>query len=316
MRRELGQLPSQRVAKPRNHPPGFTPQICLLPQPGQQAQPKEPQFKNIKAISSLRSGKVLESPHQEKEVKDAIAQGAHEEESDSKEEPIQAELGRGDQRKGKAPMDPNSYQPIVPFPKALEVKPNRKKDLAQNEELLEMFKQVHINIPLINAIKHVLAYAKFLKELCTPRREPRTTPKKIQLSEDTEQWMDLLGRKGKVSIPTEPQFESLHDVLMCQAPYLQVDQLKLKVLMARRLLIAQKAQMAQHLLLLALEDLMARQLLLHELLPQKYQQMSHVQQEFPFQILCPMEINTLIAANLDLDGLIPLKLFCHEDSAL
>ena len=45
---------------------------------------------------------------------------------------------------------------------------------------MELFKQVHINIPLLDAIKHVPAYAIFLKELCTQKREPR----KVVLSED------------------------------------------------------------------------------------------------------------------------------------
>ena len=48
-----------------------------------------------------------------------------------------------------------------------------------NDNLLEAFKKVTIIIPLIDAIKHILSYAKFLKGICTPHRNPR----KIQLSE-------------------------------------------------------------------------------------------------------------------------------------
>ena len=48
---------------------------------------------------------------------------------------------------------------------------------------MNLFNQVHINIPLLDAIHHVLAYAKFLKELCTQKKEPKGT-KKIVLSED------------------------------------------------------------------------------------------------------------------------------------
>lgn len=36
---------------------------------------------------------------------------------------------------------------------------------------MEIFNQVNINIPLLNAIKQVLAYAKFLKDLCTKKRQ-------------------------------------------------------------------------------------------------------------------------------------------------
>ena len=48
---------------------------------------------------------------------------------------------------------------------------------------MKLFQQVHINIPLLDAIHHVSTYAKFLKELCTQKRELKI-PKKIMLSED------------------------------------------------------------------------------------------------------------------------------------
>lgn len=36
-----------------------------------------------------------------------------------------------------------------------------------NKEILETFKKVKVNTPPLDAIKHILIYAKFLKELCT-----------------------------------------------------------------------------------------------------------------------------------------------------
>ena len=47
---------------------------------------------------------------------------------------------------------------------------------------MNLFSQVHINIPLLDIIHHVPAYGKFLKELCTQKKEPKV-PKKIMLSE-------------------------------------------------------------------------------------------------------------------------------------
>ncbi|XP_026424123.1 uncharacterized protein LOC113320424 [Papaver somniferum] len=38
-------------------------------------------------------------------------------------------------------------------------------------EMLEMFKRVNINIPFLEAIKQIPAYAKFLKDLCTQKRK-------------------------------------------------------------------------------------------------------------------------------------------------
>ena len=65
----------------------------------------------------------------------------------------------------------------MPYPNAL----NRPK--AKNNEtddnVLDTFKNVTITIPLIDTIKHIPSYAKFLKGICTPHRNP----KRIQLSE-------------------------------------------------------------------------------------------------------------------------------------
>ncbi|RDX82743.1 hypothetical protein CR513_36429, partial [Mucuna pruriens] len=40
-----------------------------------------------------------------------------------------------------------------------------------DEELLRMFRKVEINIPLLDAIKQIPKYAKFLKELCVHKRK-------------------------------------------------------------------------------------------------------------------------------------------------
>ncbi|KAD7477782.1 hypothetical protein E3N88_00918 [Mikania micrantha] len=45
----------------------------------------------------------------------------------------------------------------------------------------EVFKQVKINLPLLDAIKQVPAYAKYLKELCTQKRQPKL-PKKLDVN--------------------------------------------------------------------------------------------------------------------------------------
>jgi hypothetical protein len=81
-----------------------------------------------------------------------------------------------------APPLPTSPLPIteplttpVPFPEALKKKEKGKKKtcVAPEEDLLKLFEQVHINIPLLDAIRHIPLYAKFLKDLCTPKRKAR-----------------------------------------------------------------------------------------------------------------------------------------------
>jgi hypothetical protein len=49
---------------------------------------------------------------------------------------------------------------------------------------MEVFKRVKINIPLLDAIQKVPAYAKFLKDLCTQERKSRNhIPKKVFFTE-------------------------------------------------------------------------------------------------------------------------------------
>lgn len=60
-----------------------------------------------------------------------------------------------------------TYVTSPPFPSRLR---KSKKEEAE-KEILETFRNVEVNIPLLDAIKQVPQYAKFLKELCTNKRE-------------------------------------------------------------------------------------------------------------------------------------------------
>ena len=77
------------------------------------------------------------------------------------------------------------YIPKAPFPAALEANtpsPFTKKGV-RIDEMMELFKQVQINLPLLDAIKHVPSYAKFLKDLCTQKRRLQTqVPNKVLLT--------------------------------------------------------------------------------------------------------------------------------------
>ena len=53
-----------------------------------------------------------------------------------------------------------------PFPQALK----GKKKAINQAEILEVLRQVKVNIPLLDMIKQVPTYAKFLKDLCTVKR--------------------------------------------------------------------------------------------------------------------------------------------------
>ena len=53
-----------------------------------------------------------------------------------------------------------------PFPQVL----RKKKNYVNQTEMLEVLRQVKVNIPLLDMIKHVPTYAKFLKDLCTVKK--------------------------------------------------------------------------------------------------------------------------------------------------
>ncbi|XP_038889247.1 uncharacterized protein LOC120079141 [Benincasa hispida] len=65
----------------------------------------------------------------------------------------------------------DAYVPKAPSPSKL----TRPKEAIayKDKELLEMFRSIEINIPLLNAIKEILKYAKFCKELCTRKRQAK-----------------------------------------------------------------------------------------------------------------------------------------------
>ena len=58
------------------------------------------------------------------------------------------------------------YKPPPPFPQSLRTK----KKAINKAEILEVLRQVKVNIPLLDMIKQVPTYAKFLKDLCTVKK--------------------------------------------------------------------------------------------------------------------------------------------------
>ncbi|CAN6560263.1 unnamed protein product [Malus baccata var. baccata] len=74
---------------------------------------------------------------------------------------------------------PSSSPLNVPFPSRL----RQSKKEETEKDILETFRKVQVNIPLLDAIKQVPRYAKFLKELCTTRK--RISNKEVvQVSEN------------------------------------------------------------------------------------------------------------------------------------
>jgi hypothetical protein len=73
---------------------------------------------------------------------------------------------------------PRSFVSKVPYPERLQVP----KKGGKFEDILEVFKQVQINIPFLDAIQQIPSYAKFLKDFITVQRKTNA-PKKAFLTE-------------------------------------------------------------------------------------------------------------------------------------
>ena len=66
----------------------------------------------------------------------------------------------------KEEINPREYVPKTTFPQRL-AKRNKGKSTSK---IIEIFKQVSVNIFLLDAIKQVSFYARFLKHICTKKR--------------------------------------------------------------------------------------------------------------------------------------------------
>ena len=150
--REKGKFPSQPVPNPKS----------------QYEVSTSKSMEEAKSISILRSGKIIEKP-------DYVPQPDTEKNKDSlkEDEKSQPECSQSNE-----PSQPLPFIPKAPFPQRLI--PIKKG--SQYGDILEVFKQVSINIPFLDAIKQIPAYSKFLKDLCTAKRNTNV-PKKVFLTE-------------------------------------------------------------------------------------------------------------------------------------
>ena len=131
---EKGKFPSQTQQNPRGmHEIGF-------------ASDPNVRIDEVKAVVTLRSGTELrpEVPEPAKKAPTLV-------------EPPEEEQPAGEEVKHSVPP---------PFPQALQ----KKKNSVNQTEILELLRQVKVNIPLLDMIKQVPTYAKNFKDLCTVKR--------------------------------------------------------------------------------------------------------------------------------------------------
>ena len=125
--------------------------------------PSDGPFEHCKAITTLRSRKVIDKTIQPKEpIQDFQNEPVGDDEVSDKPHVPRADVIDGEPEKDKA-----SHVPPAPYPHRLRTP----KKVNNNSETYELFKQVKLNIPLLDAIKKILSYAKILKDLWTVKRK-------------------------------------------------------------------------------------------------------------------------------------------------
>ncbi|CAN6542453.1 unnamed protein product [Malus baccata var. baccata] len=156
--REQGRLPSSTVVNPKG---GFESAKAMHLRSGKQVGSNlNPSKSRSNEEEELRTEEEEQEPLTAKE-KPTLPQAPNE--SNSANSP----------NKGKnvsSSVSTNDFPANVPFPSRFK---QTKKEEAE-KDILETFRKVQVNIPLLDAIKQVPRYAKFLKELCTNRRRIST----------------------------------------------------------------------------------------------------------------------------------------------
>ncbi|CAM8933768.1 unnamed protein product [Rhodiola kirilowii] len=162
---EPGRLPSQTIQNPKEN----VSVVTLRSGRNLAVKPMEQE----KGKSSRLPGEEQMRP----EARETLEQDAAEEEQDAAEEEQaaaeeerDAAVEEGDAPEEHRPGPVPTASPVpaatLPFPVPARVQ----KQHVMDEDVFELFSKVEINIPLLEAIKQIPRYAKFLKELCTNRR--------------------------------------------------------------------------------------------------------------------------------------------------
>ena len=133
---------------------------------------------NVSAIT-LRSGKQVRGLEEAQENEDEENEFAPIDKSGESGEPIpctsETPTPTNDSRlvssNSSSSNSSSCYSPLPPYPNRLKLKTKKLEELDQ--EILNTFKKVEINIPLLDAVRQIPKYAKFLKEIWTNRRRIR-----------------------------------------------------------------------------------------------------------------------------------------------
>ncbi|KAL6331341.1 hypothetical protein AAG906_011278 [Vitis piasezkii] len=180
--------------------------LCLVPFGIHEVEAQEGEsskVREVKAVITLRSGKEVDQP---------TSKPKHDEESVAEKEKSEENKGKRKWKSTKKDDHESSVDEEVerivikedmlkkhmppPFPQAL----HGKKGTNNASEIFEVLRQVKVNIPLLDMIKQVPTYAKFLKDLCTVKRGLNVNKKAFL----TEQVSAIIQCKSLVNVNLLP----------------------------------------------------------------------------------------------------------------
>ena len=133
--------------------------------------------REVKAVITLRSGKEVVQPPPKLKHGEGSESEKNMGEKKSKENDHDSSVDEEPERIV-IKEDMMKKHMLPPFPQAL----HGKKGTNNASEIFEVLRQVKVNIPLLDMIKQVPTYAKFLKDLCTIKRGLNVN-KKVFLTE-------------------------------------------------------------------------------------------------------------------------------------
>ncbi|CAN6712684.1 unnamed protein product [Malus baccata var. baccata] len=152
--REQGKLPSSTVVNPRG---GVETAKAIMLRSGKEVgtEPKP-------SKSALKENEKLQIEEEEQAKATARIE-------QSLPKPPKPSNSANKGKKGTIQVNSNVIPPDVPFPSRF----LQAKNEEEEKDILETFRKVHVNIPLLDAIKQIPKYAKFFKKLCTTRKRIR-----------------------------------------------------------------------------------------------------------------------------------------------
>ncbi|CAM8914464.1 unnamed protein product [Rhodiola kirilowii] len=201
---ELGRLPSQTIQNPKRDVNAVTLRSGrkLVDEPMEQEEDKSPRLPGEEQMRP----EALGTPEQFTAEKN---KDASEEEGNAPKErrpgpvPVASPVPASEKHK-ECPVprtETSKSSAELPFP----VPARAPKQHVMDEDVFELFSKVEINIPLLEAIKQIPRYAKFLKELCTNRRRSNRNDQEL-MSRDVSAVMQRkvppkCGDPGTYTIP-------------------------------------------------------------------------------------------------------------------